>query len=376
MLYNLMRKDKVLALCNIEDNGIMTKAKAIADAKYLPLAYQYQPNGITKWWHERSIPLTRNNLEKMLKEKNLLDARGYLFNNLGLSLVDYYWVKPVDSNYTWKQVNLFENDFKDDMHVSKKNINNEYNFSPNSSLQGDLEKTWLIMNGKRVLVKANHNDSSQESINEVIASKFHELQGYKNYVKYELLELKNTEYKYACYCENFANLNVEFVSAYDLLTSEAKPNDISNYEQLIKLATKHGIDAKQLRDDLEYQIMSDYLLSNRDRHMNNIGFLRDSDTLKFISMAPIYDNGNSMFSGINIPRKLDKLEINSFVKKEVKILSYVTNPNLINIDKLLPIETIKELYLKDPNMDIDDINDICNAYKQKIELFNQRFKTH
>lgn len=369
-----MRKDKVLALCNIEDNGIMTKTKIIEDSKYLPFAYRYQPNGITKWWHDRCIPITREKLEIMLKEKKLLDTKDYLLNNLGLSLVDYYWIKPVDSNYTWKQVNLFENNFKDDMHIFKKNYQNEYNFTPNSSLQGDLEKTWLIMNGKRVLVKANHNDSSQESINEVIASRFHELQGYKNYVKYELIELKNTNYKYACYCEDFANLNIEFVSAYDLLTSEAKPNDISNYEQLIKLASKHGIDSKQLRNDLEYQIMSDYLLSNRDRHMNNIGFLRDSETLKFISMAPIFDNGNSMFNGINIPRKLDKLEINSFVKTETKILSYITNPNLININKLLPVQTIKELYLKDPNMDKEYIDDVCNAYIQKIELFKHRFQ--
>ena len=369
-----MRKDKILAICNIDENGTMTKFKTSEDTKYLPLAYRHEPNSLIKWWNNRSIPVTREKLKDMLISNGYFDTQSYLINNLALSLTDYYWVKPVDSKYTWKQINLFENDFKDDMHIFTKNIRGNFCFTPNSSLQGDLEKTWLIMNGKRMLVKSNHNSSSQECINEVIASKFHELQNYKNYVKYDLIELKNTDYKYACYCQDFANLEIEYVSAYDLLTSETKPNNISDYEQLIILASRYGLDSKQIRNDLEYQIMSDYLLSNKDRHMNNIGFLRDANTLKFISMAPIFDTGNSMFNSINIPKRLDKLEINSFVKTEEKILDYITNPSLIDINKLLPTKTIKELYMKDPNMDREFIDDICIAYSKKIELFKSRFK--
>lgn len=373
MLYELMRKNKVLALCNIDSNGTMSKVKTIEDSKYLPLAHQKDPNHIIKWWNNRSIPVTREKIEEMLQAKGVIDTKEYLLNNLALSLTDYYWIRPVKSNYTWEQVNLFENDFKDDMHIFAKNDSNDALFTPNSSLQGDLEKTWLIINKKRVLVKANHNESSKESINEVIATKFHELQGYKNYTRYDLIELKNTPYKYACYCDIFTNLNLEFVSAYDLLTSENKPNNISNYEQLIKLAEKHGIDSKQLRNDLEYQIMSDYLLSNIDRHMNNIGFLRDANTLKFIAMAPIFDTGNSMFNSINIPKHLNKIEVNSFVKTEDKLLSYVTNPKLIKLDKLLPVDTIKELYSKDPSIDQDYINDVCDAYQEKIVMFKKKF---
>ena len=37
----------------------------------------------------------------------------YMMNNLSLSLIDNYWIKPVDddNDYTWKSVNLYENDF-------------------------------------------------------------------------------------------------------------------------------------------------------------------------------------------------------------------------------------------------------------------------
>ena len=41
--------------------------------------------------------------------------------------------------------------------------------------------------------------------------------------------------------------------------------------------------------------MTDYLFSNVDRHLNNIGILRDPNSLKFIDFAPIFDSGNSMF---------------------------------------------------------------------------------
>lgn len=374
MLYYLMRKDTKLALLNIDDNGQVIKYNIIdIDSPELPLAHKCEPNYLIRWWNDRSIPLTRGKVDEMLKEKGLLDPKKYLLNNLALSLTDYYWIKPIDSDYNWKQVNLFENNFKDDMHIFNRTGSNTDAFTPNSSLQGDLEKTWLIMKNKRVLVKGNHNSLSQESINEVIASEFHKKQGFNNYVEYSLLEV-NEEYKYACYCDCFTNNDVEFVSAYDLLTSEVKPNNVSSYEQLILLAKKHGINENELRDELEYQIMSDYILSNIDRHMYNIGFLRDSKSLKFISMAPIFDTGNSLFNDSPIPNNLDKLDINSFVKKEDKMLSYITKPDLLNVNKILDVNVIKKYYSKDPNMSAERINDICNAYIRKIELFKAKMK--
>lgn len=35
----------------------------------------------------------------------------YMMNNLSLSLIDNYWIKPVDNaeDYTWESVNLYEN---------------------------------------------------------------------------------------------------------------------------------------------------------------------------------------------------------------------------------------------------------------------------
>lgn len=373
MFYYLMRKDSVLGMLEIDSNGQMTKYSIDNfNNPELPLAHKCEPNYIISWWNDRCVPLSRGRVDEMLKSKGLLDNKKNLLNNLGLSLTDYYWIRPIDSNYKWKDVSLFINDFKDDIHIFHIRSSSTSSFTPNSSLQGDLEKTWLIKDNKRILVKGNHNNISQESINEVIATKFHELQGYDNYVKYELLKLKGTKYNYACTCDCFTSEDLEFVSAYDLLTSEKKKNDISEYEQLIKLAVKFGLKENVVRKQLEYQILSDYILSNKDRHMNNIGFLRDAKTLKFVSVAPIFDTGNSMFVDTYIPSNLDKLEINSFVKTEEKLLKYVRNDDLIDFNKLLDVETIKKYYLKDSNMDKENIEDICNAYVKKIELLKRK----
>ena len=39
----------------------------------------------------------------------------------------------------------------------------------------------------------------------------------------------------------------------------------------------------------------DSIINNTDRNLGNFGLLRDTDTGEFICMAPIFDNGNSMW---------------------------------------------------------------------------------
>ncbi len=66
---------------------------------------------------------------------------------------------PMDSGLTWKNVNLFDNEFHGD-----------------------------ILIGTDVL-KGNSDQFSSESINEVIASKLHELQKFDAYTEYKLIKL-------------------------------------------------------------------------------------------------------------------------------------------------------------------------------------------
>lgn len=69
-------------------------------------------------------------------------------------------------------------------------------------------------------------------------------------------------------------------------------NDINDYEEYIKVLENHGI--KDARIKLENMFILDFLIMNEDRHLNNFGIIRDVNTLKWIDVAPIFDNGQSL----------------------------------------------------------------------------------
>lgn len=73
-------------------------------------------------------------------------------------------------------------------------------------------------------------------------------------------------------------------------------------------------------EDTKLAIIDIY--KNTDRHMNNFGIIRDSKTLKWLHMAPIFDSGNSMFyDSMSIPsgNELLKIRVNSFANIETKL---------------------------------------------------------
>ena len=155
---------------------------------------------------DRAIPSSRNNIRKLLLDVGVESRALFLTKNLGLSLTDYYWIKPMDSDLKWEDVNLFDNAFENDTMdgFTKDSLDaKELSYSPNSSLQGDIEKTWAIRKGERYLIKGNNSFLSSESINEVLASEIHKRQGYDNYTDYELIKIKGKSYDYGCICKAF-----------------------------------------------------------------------------------------------------------------------------------------------------------------------------
>lgn len=379
MKYLLMRKDEPITSLEIDSTGSIVKyPNNIERLDIAPLAYRGDQNWIKKWWNNRAIPKTRSGFIQKLFEKENIDTKQYLHKNLGLSLTDYYWVKPVGSRLTWKEVNLFDNDFKEDLFVE---LNESFatkgnlTLSPNSSLQGDIEKTWKIVNGERVLIKGNLDYSSEESINEVLASLIHKKQGYDNFVDYSLIKIRDRKYAYGCCCKAFTSQDKELVTAWDIISSSNSKG--SKYEIFIDECLKHGMDEKQLYADLDYIFVTDYILSNRDRHMNNIGVLRDASTLEWIRLAPIFDSGKSMYVGMNVPTfKADMVngEVDSFCNTEFEMLRLVKNKKVVDVSKL-PSETeVMDLYSKDSKISKERKNDLINLYKTKIEYLCSKFE--
>lgn len=377
MQYLIMRKNDVITVADfdVDDGTMLWVSDVIKNIELAPLHKKSYVTWLKDWWRERSIPIGQHKVEETLQKKGLIGPEEYLLRNLGLSLTDYFWVKPIDSNLKWEDVNLFQNSFQNELQLENFSGDEGDNidiYNPNSSLQGQLEKKWIIHNDKRYLVKGNRDEKSTESINEVIVSKSHELQGYDNYTNYSLIKIKDREYDYGCISECFTSEDLELVSAYAVVTSETQKNDVSSYEHFINVCSKYGIDEEQLRRDLEYQIMMDFILSGRDRHLSNVSILRDADTLKFVRMAPIYDSGKCLFVAQEIPesrKELLNVKTNSFGSTELKLLSYVRDKSIVDVSKLPGSALIEKAYEQDSQMTESRMKRVCEAYERKVELF-------
>ena len=373
MEYFLMRKDHVITVCNLTDNGQMISwSENIREPELAPLEQRISSDYLQKWWNNRQSPISQGRLAEFLEQRGLTDPGDYLLRNLGLSLTDYYWMKPVGSHLTWNDVNLYENDFRENI---LRSIDDGWSrtpamLSPNSSLRGELEKTWVIRQGKRVLIKGNRGERSSESLNELIATKLHRSQGWDNYTSYKLVSIKDKPYDYGCSSPAFTSSSRELISAYAVITSEEKPYGCSVYEHFIRIALAHGMDEAQLRCDLEYQILSDYLLTNVDRHMENIGILRDAETLEWIRLAPIFDTGRAFNAGGITPytdKEIDRIQVNSFAGTEEELLSLVTDRGRVDPAKAISPDVIRRVYEKDSKATPRQIDDIVRLYEIKLD---------
>lgn len=373
----IMRKDDPITYAEFTADGNMVSfSKDIMNKDLAPLQDMYQGQWLNLWWKERSIPIEQDNIRMFLQENGYSMPSDYLIRNLGLSLTDYYWLKPINSDLTWKDVNLFDNNFKSNLlnwrnDISESSRDDIPHYSPNGSLQGTIEKSWVINNGDRCLIKGNHTFKSIESINETIACEIHRRQNWLNYCDYHLIEIANKNYAYGCYSKAFTSQERELVSAWALFTNEKKSNNVSNFTHLLNMCKKFGMDPEIIRMGLEYQILVDFIMSGYDRHLNNIAFIRDASSLKFLGLAPIFDSGGAMFAGKEIPKnekELFELETNSFVKRETDLVALVQNKGLIDLTKLPDSRFIRESYVQDPKMEAKEINNIAHWYEKKIDM--------
>lgn len=69
-------------------------------------------------------------------------------------------------------------------------------------------------------------------------------------------------------------------------------NSVLDYEEYLKVLESNGIIDARVK--LENMYILDFLIMNEDRHLNNFGIIRDVNTLKWLDVAPIFDNGESL----------------------------------------------------------------------------------
>lgn len=368
-----MHKNIVVAELQIDkETGKLSHVIEVFNAAHMPIGGSLNEDKLKSWWYDRAIPKTRENIEtayRVLNTKNLLR---FMLENLSLSLTDCYWVRPMNIDLAWKDVSLYSNAFEDRVGEITLGVKVKNNILRNPLSQGNVVKMWGRDKKGIYMIKGNDEELGyQQSINELFATRINELQQFNSYIPY--YRVNNDRKGVWCLSYNCCNENVEFVSAWELLQSEKKSNNESYFGQLKRICiTRLGFTEDYFDVFMSYEIMLDFIMTNVDRHMNNIGVLRNPDTLQYYGFAPIYDNGNSMLYSDSIDmRNLLNQKASSFSIWEVNLLKYVTKSNILQVDKLPIKEEFFRLYELEESIRKDRIRGLYEYYNGKVKLLRR-----
>ena len=295
------------------------KARPI-DTAYAPIM-SLDPTGtitrdrLTNWFKNRSVPDFRPDALKRLQAIGFESAASLMASGFGTSLSDQYWIRPLGSTASWKDINCFENDFDqklgelllphDDSSIPTlmEKIKSDIDVlasSPDAALNGNLPKRWEIDDaGRRIMVKAGRPANRfQEPFNEVIATDLcSRILGENDYVAYSLRD--DGFMKWTSTCKTMVDQFTEFVPAYAILSSAKVPSDRGLYDFYTETCCAYGLNIKT---DIEKMLVIDYLMANFDRHWNNFGILMDAESRKWLRGAPIFDTGEALWCDLDMTR--------------------------------------------------------------------------
>lgn len=381
--------NKNATLFEIEFNTItkgIDKIYKIYDIDHSPLAIKNAQKDKSKsilkelniWFKGRGIPSWRKDLKRLLNNLNISTTEELLDKAYALSLSDQYWIKDINDNIKWQDINFFTNDFEYRAYFnasfsSDSKIEKQPSlYSPNNTTDGMLQKAWIIENGNRVLVKGTYTPSRQEPLNEWLVSNICRRLGFE-YCDYTVDIIDN---RIVSKCINFINENEEIITASDLFDSLKQDNNTNDFEHYINVLEYNGL--KDARINLENMVIIDYLVMNEDRHLKNFGAIRNVENLKYERLTPIFDTGQSMqcdklTSEINFYDGYGKFFYNTR-KPFSKYLDYIEDISRINIDSLDGIidEYHYMLHKYQDYIDISDerINKLVNGLALRIEKFS------
>ena len=359
MHYTSMNKNNpVLEAEYNEASKGFTSIYKIIDIKYAPLIIYKElkenkdiTSILNDWYKGRGIPSLRDDLDLLLTRLNITSPETLLNKAYALSLTDQYWVKPSTSNIRHEDINFFDHSFKDSEFIEATFGSHSFSntkislISPNNTTDGRLKKTWIIENNIRYLLKGGYKEVGLQPFNEVLATMICEKLGF-NHVPYTLEVINN---KIVSKCPCFINKDTELISAYQILHNNC--NKDNPYEDYIHILEEHNI--SRPREKLENMFILDYLILNEDRHLNNFGIIRDVSSLKWLDIAPIFDNGEAL----NI---LDYAEDELVINGEGRFF--------YNVDTFDSI--IKTIKIKDKTrFNLDTLNNLSKEFSELLHTY-------
>ena len=383
-----MKKEYILKHKNYEvllfimdnESHIISDVKNIISKERLPFFIENSNNKIecsiflNEWIKGRGIPESRKDIEEIKEIYNVKELKSLMIKAMGLNLTDHYWLHESNVNIKWEDVNHFNNVFdnvKPGEDVFPGVDNNVKDKSPNFCVDGSIEKRWYLLNNERYLIKGSKYQKQQEPFNEEIASLIMDEYNIKH-VHYEQKRTKNENIPYSI-CKCMCDDNCEYLNAGWVFSNI--DFSVRNYTSYIQKCEENGInDAKERIDEM---LAVDYLIGNNDRHVGNYGIIRNSNDLKWLSINPIFDNGNSLFHDM-LDDDINHFETDTFSKafkdrnqQNLKLIGY---PQWYNNKTKNITEIIYQGLRKNKKLSEKRIHKILETVKKRIEIFENEIK--
>ena len=292
--------------CDFMDGAIITKLYEVIDEKHMPIILQngnFNIKSVNEWLALRKIPENREGLEEARKR-----FRDFLNYSNMFSLSDQYWFQFTQKE-NWKKGNFFTNTYQNEtgkIFFAPWDVNEALvkKRNPDITTNGVLKKRWIQQeNEVSYLIKAGSRKYEQNPISEILASMFLERLDIIPFVQYELVV---DNLKICSKCKNFIDADTEFVPVTQIYykTDRDKEKGETVYEHLVKQSVAYGLNEEYVKHYLDAMITADVILHNTDRHLNNFGYIRDVESGRIISFAPLFDSG-SAFSESKVKKTQD-----------------------------------------------------------------------
>ena len=300
----LKHRDKELLRFEwIEPQGVRIVSVDEGNNRYLPLDFkgEVSDENLWKWLSRRVVPRNRRNIDALMAATSLeaRNVRGIIEICRGLSLNDVHWVVPNDFKGSWKDCNLYDNEFSQAIALTAFNGMGsaierlDWISSPEFSTNGMLAKCWRRIDGRVALYKSGTDGAANtgfEPYSEYYASQIAAAMGL-DHVEYSLSKFKG----YLCStCNIFTSDKLGYLPAGRIMN------------------VAEALEDKRFADIFFF----DALIFNTDRHLGNFGYLVDNDKNEIVGAAPIFDNGYGLFS-LALYRPGDRLDEFSDLAKYV-----------------------------------------------------------
>lgn len=277
VIYTLINKETPLCDFIIEGQGELELCKVVKEYQPLP----FWVNDIDSWVANRSSAKHRVHVNKILDMCGGKTKSGFIALTHCLSLTDTLWVKSENENFTWKQINLYENKF--DEVISKLSFDGNGLFgvqmsttSPELTTDGAYDKCWLNEKDGIHLIKTGSEgarNAGLEPYGEVLAS-----QVFEKICKSVKYTLRRYDGHVVSDCKLFTSVKYGY-RPISLFYKEklTLPKLIEVYKEL------------GCEDAFRRMIVGDCITLNSDRHFGNFGFLINNETFERIELNPCFD---------------------------------------------------------------------------------------